>query len=309
MEHRKKNVMMTAVNKIIEHIARISKKMGYWAITADEVMEITQLEPYKFKRYLEQARITVNMPKHMNIFSNDNPGDLITLLECIYGKNKDMEKLFSEKGIFINYENMIELNDLLINSANEIMSKHEINENMFQEILNETKSFEEAKDIYLNEEFNIDEIIEKTCLSYVSLNKFQLDKLAKRNTLKYLNSLFERKILNKNTVLSNVVYKLKQYAIKIHFYQEESDDYSSNYYYEDKNNVNQGNEGQKHLKKPSRKEIAKSILGIKGEFDINILRKKYRNMMKIYHPDINPQGLQKSQEINAAYSVLLEELK
>jgi len=34
------------------------------------------------------------------------------------------------------------------------------------------------------------------------------------------------------------------------------------------------------------------------------LKSRYRELIRIYHPDINPEGLRRCQEINAAYSLL-----
>jgi DnaJ-class molecular chaperone len=39
-----------------------------------------------------------------------------------------------------------------------------------------------------------------------------------------------------------------------------------------------------------------------------LLKAQYKRLMKIYHPDINPQGLRRCQEITAAYSLLLSSL-
>jgi DnaJ-class molecular chaperone len=39
-----------------------------------------------------------------------------------------------------------------------------------------------------------------------------------------------------------------------------------------------------------------------------LLKAQYKRLMKIYHPDINPQGLRRCQDITAAYSLLLSTL-
>ena len=39
-----------------------------------------------------------------------------------------------------------------------------------------------------------------------------------------------------------------------------------------------------------------------------LLKAQYKRLMKIYHPDINPQGLRRCQEITAAYALLLSSL-
>ena len=63
-----------------------------------------------------------------------------------------------------------------------------------------------------------------------------------------------------------------------------------------------------------KKSEAINILGLKGEFDLDTLKKQYRKMSLKYHPDI-PSDLTedektiKMQEVNAAYEILKEYLK
>jgi curved DNA-binding protein CbpA len=50
---------------------------------------------------------------------------------------------------------------------------------------------------------------------------------------------------------------------------------------------------------------ARRLLGLEGgTLDLRRLKSRYKTLMKIYHPDLNPQGLRRCQEINAAYSLL-----
>jgi DnaJ-class molecular chaperone len=42
---------------------------------------------------------------------------------------------------------------------------------------------------------------------------------------------------------------------------------------------------------------------------IEELKKEYKRLMLLYHPDINPEGLTKAQEINAEYDEMFPRLK
>ena len=53
---------------------------------------------------------------------------------------------------------------------------------------------------------------------------------------------------------------------------------------------------------------AREVLGVAGPLTREILRDRYRRLMKRFHPDLNPRGLEKSKEINTAYAVLSAEL-
>ena len=54
---------------------------------------------------------------------------------------------------------------------------------------------------------------------------------------------------------------------------------------------------------------ARRAMDLKSQpLSVPLLKSQYKRLMKIYHPDINPQGLRRCQEITAAYSLLLASL-
>jgi hypothetical protein len=54
---------------------------------------------------------------------------------------------------------------------------------------------------------------------------------------------------------------------------------------------------------------ARRTMNLEGRtLTLPLLKAQYKRLMKIYHPDINPQGLRRCQDITAAYSLLLSTL-
>lgn len=49
---------------------------------------------------------------------------------------------------------------------------------------------------------------------------------------------------------------------------------------------------------------AYEILGVSSDTSFEELKKKYRQLIRKYHPDINPAGTEMTQQINAAYDFL-----
>ena len=64
-----------------------------------------------------------------------------------------------------------------------------------------------------------------------------------------------------------------------------------------------------HTGEPDRSSVlaqARRSMNLEGRaLTPPLLKSQYKRLMKIYHPDINPQGLRRCQEITAAYSLLL----
>ena len=48
-----------------------------------------------------------------------------------------------------------------------------------------------------------------------------------------------------------------------------------------------------------------AVLGISRDATDKDIRQVYRRLARKFHPDINPSGLRRCQEINAAYSILI----
>ena len=42
-------------------------------------------------------------------------------------------------------------------------------------------------------------------------------------------------------------------------------------------------------------------------FSIEELRGRYRELMMLYHPDVNPAGLERCKDISVAYSLLMSQ--
>lgn len=290
------------LSNIIKEIESTAHKNGYWALSSQKLIELTKILPYKFRTYLSKTRKKVNMPSDTDMFTNKNPEDLISLLETIYGKH--IESRFSKAGIFIPYKTRIELNELLLNNITKAINNHTINTEDFEAMLYGTDSFKKARNIYYDEEFNLNSFIEQASKQFLKNTKYQIDVLARKNVNTYLKSLFERNIFTKQIIFYSLEERLREFAKSKRLYKQERT------YENDTENTSQrksysNSRNKKHQHNKSDTEKAKQIMGLKGKPDAKTIKKKYKELMKVYHPDVNPQGLEMSQKINYAYSILL----
>jgi len=51
------------------------------------------------------------------------------------------------------------------------------------------------------------------------------------------------------------------------------------------------------------------ILGVEENADISTIKRKYRELSKIYHPDRNPEGEEMFKKISNAYETLSDDNK
>ncbi len=306
MLHMKVRINMEqAIEQILNDIKDTAVKKGYWAITSQRIMEITKLKPYVFRNYLLKTRKRINMPEDIDVFCNENPEDLISLLESIYGE--EVENAFYKAGVFIPYKNRIEINEVLITIINSILNNHRLIEEDFEAMLYGTETFKEARDIYYDEEFDIDKMIEQTCHQYMDGKEYKLWNLAQNNIINYMKSLFIRNIFVKEALFYSLEKKLRDFAVLKDLFKEKT--YKQyNYSYQNDNKKHRGYTTGENKSNDIEKDKARRILNIRGKLNTQILKKRYRELMKIYHPDVNPKGLEKSQQINLAYAILLSEV-
>lgn len=291
------------IQKIIEEISELAGVKGRWAITLQRIMDITGIQPHKFRSYVYKTKRKINMPDTVLHFNNENPEDLITLLETIYGDN--IENDFAESGVFIPYSQRIELNSFLLNHISMVISNHTLNEEDLEAMLYGTDSFIEARDIYYEEEFDINKMIKNAGKNYLSSKYYKIPKLGEDNVYKYLYSLFERNIFIKENLFYSLEMRIKDFAVRKNLFKGQFNENDYKRYYKTKS---RNKTSSKTTIEKGAKEKAKEIMGIRGRIDTTTLKKQYKDLMKKYHPDLNPNGLQKSQEINQAYSLLMSEV-
>ncbi len=264
-----------AIKEIINEIELISKKKGFWSIDTQRLIEITRIAPHKFREYLYKTRRKINMPSDINIFNNDNPEDLISLLELIY--DVSIEDDFTNAGIFISYKQRIELNELFISYVNDTLQSHSIIEDDFLAMLYGTNTFIEARNIYYDELFNINNFINETCKRFLSEKSFKLFNLAEKNVTNYLKSLFERNIFTKEEIFYILEERLKNFAFSKNLYKiEKQPDADSYKKYNYKTKCNTKREQMPHKQAENKIENAKKIMGLDDNLNLEIIKKKYK---------------------------------
>ena len=60
------------------------------------------------------------------------------------------------------------------------------------------------------------------------------------------------------------------------------------------------------IQSPAAADQARRAMGLGAEpLTLERLKSRYKQLMKRFHPDVNPSGLRRCQEINVAYSTLV----
>ena len=134
-----------------------------------------------------------------------------------------------------------------------------------------------------------------TARRYCAGRGFTLPDLALANARAVLRLFFDRHVLRRRSIFGSLHEAFRRAAAEAGFADDSGD----------------------HRRQRARREepavprtavdLARRAMGLgSGPLTARGLKARYKELMKRFHPDVNPRGLQRCQEINAAYATLSE---
>jgi len=216
---------------------------------------------------------------------------LVTLLEIL--GFTEVAAQFWEAGLFVSVELQIELLEALHGQTREALQYHRVDQTTFLQMFDVLGSYIEARATYVDHFFPWGAIKSKAIQALLDshletdhdrvwiLLEQMANELKKRNIFAYM-AYFEALLLGLRAFLQEKGRLAKDEEAKKLPLDEDKDELSWACRLFD---------------------IPKGLI-LTGK----TIQKQYRNLMKRWHPDVNSQGLQKSQEINKAYRILLDNI-
>ena len=221
-------------------------------------------------------------------FSSQNVGDLITVLEKFYGAAA--EQFFTRAGLFIPHELRVNLLDSLLSCSHGRVIQHDFDFTCFKAMLDVFKNFQEALRTYCAEFFGLDGII-KQALSDCSNGQIA-DGFYFSAAATYLRSLFSRHIVEPRSIFAHIEARLRKFACDNGYMRSAENDASDRL-------DSAGRDISAQLVN------ALQVMGMRrSELSPVELKKKYKSLVKLCHPDINPSGLETCKRINVCYAFL-----
>lgn len=274
---------MTALEKLSDSILKELKTRGTWQYSRDEILELIGLNIQDvYVQIVSSANPLVDFKT--SSFSQNDTGALISLLECL--GFKEAPEHFWQAGLWLPYEVQVELQEHLLDEISVVRSQHKIEYETYLSMFDSVSNFHHSLDIYLEEYFSIEEIsakaIEKLLKAYSLKNENEREQLMRRMA----HEMFRREIIPFRNLFSELFMTLKGFLIS------------------------KGRLESPRREKPKLNEAQMSARQLFGYSESQIIERKelkqrYKNLMKKYHPDVNPRGLELAKDINRAYSTLL----
>ena len=277
-----------SLQALVDAIRHSLEQDERWSITTDELISLLGVDTAEFYRTIYGIRDKIHLYDAIDVFTADNVGDLVTILECFHGPAA--EAALSGAGVFLPHESRVELTECFLATVQQAVRRHKVRYQDFEGMLSAVGDFGRAFRIYIEQAFSIQRLFAQAHERFFAGRK--PDVFACRLSSNYLANLFERHVLSFEGVFCKLTHVLERHAYECGFFSERV-------CFEDEEL------DDRHQR---RKDIdhAKAVMEMDGaRMTLELLKRQYKRLMKRYHPDLNPKGLERCKDINNAYALLV----
>jgi hypothetical protein len=300
------NLPMSTQKPRVEALTRIiATRMaqdGRWSISSDEAMAALGATPVEYWRALHCLREKIHFFDAVDGFSQDSVGELVTLAEQLAGPTA--EAAMAGAGLFLPHPARGELATELLARAEAFSTSHAIGDEELASMLRFTGSVRRTLGLYLDEHAELDILIEESARAFAEARG--MPAAGARTAARFLRELFSRHIMEKGALYASLERRLRQAAGRLGFADpEERETREPGATGRGSRADGRTRGGARPGRAQGRLAWARGVLGLPGgETGPDALRRRYRELIMRYHPDVNPSGLERCKDITAAYSVL-----
>jgi hypothetical protein len=297
---------MAGEQSALENLARLllsrMDDAGTWRITSDEAITALGVPPVEYWRALHSLRERVHFEDAVDGFTQDTAGELVTLAEQLAGPRA--EPVMVGAGLFLPHPLRGELAAELLARAESFSAGHSVNEEELLAMLRFTGSVRRTLGLYLDEHTDLEAMIAESAAAFARSRGMASAGTA--TAARFLRELFSRHIMEKAALFSRLEQRLRQAARGLGFADPQEQEPGSG------EAAGQGARAGRSQGSGARRDRAggllswaRGVLGLPaGPVGSKELRRRYRELIMRFHPDVNPSGLERCKDITAAYSVL-----
>ncbi len=288
---------MTRTEQLIAELQRRSEADADWSITSDELAD--RYDPVELYR-ATYAASQVSTDR----YGPGNVGELLVLLDHVTGR--DYRGEFRDAGLLLSHEDRIDLTERFVRTIRHAVVLHTPEPDAFRAMLRELKRYDRARHVYITTFFDFDELVDRCTAEYLDVR----DAPALGSTVRsYLRLLIRRHIVDLEDLAPALLEILRTVARHEGMLPggRRRGDAAGRSDEEHAGRAGRGGSGDPHDETGTRAH-AMRVLGLRTPNPTREeIRVTYRRLMRRYHPDVNPKGLERAKAINNAYAMLITE--
>ena len=285
---------------LIRRICDIEAPGQPWSLSAEEIRELLGVNNEDFYRRIYAAASgdhpLISLSAATGKYSQENIWEFVALIELFC--SGETETRLEKAGIFFTHPEQLEILGIFLAEAAGTVRRHEVDAEEFSAMLRAFERYDRARDVYLEEYFPLADLLRGAAAVYCSDRSFGIPDLAEANAKRLLRFFFQKHVLEVRSVFAVLIDQLLRQAAAEGYSGEQGD--------------SRRNREQSDADLQDRSLVlqrARRSMDLEGRaLTLPLMKAQYKRLMKIYHPDINPKGLRRCQEITAAYSLLLSSM-
>ena len=259
--------------RLVTLIESVADDDGNWSLPIEATLERLEIDRVAFYRQVYTSR------REVETISPDQfgPENLHTLIVGICDDPPACEREVFRRGICFSVADRREISDLYVEETLLRVAAHPIDTETLSG-MRRVRGDREAIDLYIDHFWKPKSLIDEVASAFVGRRPEMVGQIAVGTARRVLEELFARHLLSQATLFAGLRERLLAEC---------------------------GIGGQKEAETDPALEGALSDLGlVEMPQDSGDLKRFYRTLMKTYHPDVNPTGLEMSQRITRAYSLV-----
>lgn len=277
---------MSAITAICALAAERLERTGSWWIDTTELERL--IDPVALYRALYELRLV-----GLDRVDARNCGQLVTLLERM--GDRTAEQQLRSCGLFLNHSDRIELMEMFVRSLRVKAASHVTDLDAFRAMLRDARGFDGALALYASTFVGCDLVLLRCAEQFAER---RAGSAASRHTAEiHLRELLERKIVVLWELLPALLELLQTVALQSGYLRRGRP--------AGPQDADSGGERRPGHSADRRAEALRLLGFDRPEPSPAELRRSYRALMRRYHPDVNPDGLELTKKINSAYALLL----
>jgi hypothetical protein len=283
------------LDSLAQTICTRIEEEGNWRVSSDEVISLAGLDPAEFWRSVHALRDRIGFSDAVDGFTQDTVGDLVTIMERILGPAA--EEVLSRAGAFMPHPFRLDLMGELFSRAEDFVASHEISDDELASMIRFAGSIGRALPIYLEEHADPGRLIKESAEAFAESRG--IPEAGRFTAARFLRELFSRHIIDTRALFAGLERRLREAAHRLGFADRQEQDGETS------GTGRTDGPGGRSGARSDRLTWARRVLGLpSAPVPFDMLRRRYRELIMRFHPDVNPSGLERCKDITAAYSAL-----
>lgn len=274
---------MTVVEELLEEIESMTEGPN-WTLSVDSMLAVIGIsrEEYYRAQYAKRKRSGMQVDE----FGPENVGRLLDVLGD-FG-HQEAAASFEQAGYYFSPDRLEDWQEFFLSVTTARLLSHEIDREELTTALSACRKPQDGLEYYCEARFRLEELVSFACTLYQRKNNIQEHSHSNGALCAHILTLFQKRTLKKEDLFASLILALSQRAVEWGLMKEEE------------------------LRQKSERlseEIATALEQLEMPPvempDSGRLKQQYRALLKKYHPDVNPRGLERTRDINTAYTLLL----